>query len=357
MSAKFTVVSIQRLRPGTHWDASTPAFGLRVGKRARTFIAVKDGGRRVTIGRYPAMSLAAARKRAKGILLGVYDKSLGTGYIDAVERYLKQMVTELRPRTHYEYGLILRRFSFTTTAVTPSEVAGALEKIKKQSARSHHYTVLKVFFNWAVRQGYVDTNPLAKVRKPKVASARERALEDHELKAIWNACEALGKYGAMVRLLLVTGQRKSQFAALKEDWVDWKGRRFIFPAEAMKTNRVHVLPFSTLGDFVLRGVIPIGGYYFSPESALGQPFTAWSKNKAKLDSLLDLDHWTLHDLRRTWSTNAARLEIAPHITERVLSHVAPEGKVAAVYNRHRYENEMRDAMERMSTFVMNFISE
>ena len=83
------------------------------------------------------------------------------------------------------------------------------------------------------------------------------------------------------------------------------------------------------------------------------PFTAWSKNKAKLDSLVDLDHWTLHDLRRTWSTNAARLEVAPH----VLSHVAPEGKVAAVYNRHRYENEMRDAMERMSTFVMDLIAE
>jgi integrase len=155
---------------------------------------------------------------------------------------------------------------------------------------------------------------------------------------------------------MVTGQRKGQFASLKEEWVDWQGKRFIWPASAMKTNKIHVLPFNALAEFVLRGVMPVGGYYFSPASALGQPFTAWSKSKTKLDSLVDLDAFTIHDLRRTWSTNAARLDIPPHITERVLSHVAPEGKIAGIYNRHRYESEMRDAMERMSTFVMGLMS-
>ena len=73
--------------------------------------------------------------------------------------------------------------------------------------------------------------------------------------------------------------------------------------------------------------------------------------------MINIDPWTLHDLRRTWSTNAARLDIPPHITERVLSHVAPEGKVAAIYNRYRYEDEMRAAMKKIADWLMLQIQE
>jgi len=56
-----------------------------------------------------------------------------------------------------------------------------------------------------------------------------------------------------------------------------------------------------------------------------------------------------------WSTNAARLDVPPHITERVLAHVAPEGKISAVYNRFKYENEMRDAMQKMPDFITSLL--
>lgn len=353
---KLTDVSVQKLPPGMHWDSSTPAFGVRVGKKSRTFVCVKSGGFRVTIGRYPGISLQDARREAKFHLLGIREKTVSAGFTDAVERYLRHMEGELRPRSHYEYRLILKRFHFATLSVTPGEISDALNDIERLSARAHAYTVLKIFFNWAVRHEYIERSPMERLRKPKVPSGRERILADNELVAIWNAAGELGKYGALVRLLMTTGQRKGQLAALKEDWVDWKGKRFIFPADAMKTKRVHVLPFSQLTDFILRGVTPSGGYYFSPESALGQPFTAWSKNKAILDKLTNIDHWTLHNLRHTWSTNAARLEVAPYITERVLSHVAPEGRVAGIYNKWRYEQEMRDAAEKMGTFLTGLLA-
>ena len=80
----------------------------------------------------------------------------------------------------------------------------------------------------------------------------------------------------------------------------------------MKNNREHRLPFGHLTAFLLKEIIPNQGYYFSPEGLAGRPFTAWSKNKHKLDLLLpDMVPWTLHDLRRTWSTNAARLDCPP----------------------------------------------
>ena len=208
-----------------------------------------------------------------------------------------------------------------------------------------------------MRNEFVDANPVTRVRAPKKLAARERVLEDHELQAIWNACGKLGRYGTLVRLLMVTGQRKGQFAALCEDWVDFKHKRFSWPGQAMKAGQPHVLPFSTLSEYLVRSATPAHGFYFTPPSAVGQPFTAWSKNKAALDRLVDLDHWTLHDLRRTWSTNAARIDIAPHITERVLAHVAPEGKVASIYNGFKYENEMREAMQKMADFITSLLVE
>lgn len=354
MREKFTDIAVKKFGAGMHWDLSTPAFGLRVGKRSRTFLCVKSGGIKITIGRYPAMSLQEARRRAKGLLVAKYERVNPAGYLEAVERFLKHMEGELRRRTHHDYGLILRRFHFVTTEVSSAEVAAGLEKIESLSARASAYTVLKIFFNWAVRHDYVQINPLGKLKKPRVPSARERVLTDSELAAIWKGCEGFGKFGAIIRLLMVTGQRKGQFAGLREEWVDWKNKRFVFPASAMKAKQAHTLPFSHLSEFIMLGQIPEGGLYFY--GAPGSAFNAWSKSKIRLDRLVPIDPWTIHDLRRTWSTNAARLDIPPHLTERVLSHVAPEGKVAAIYNRFKYESEMREAMAKMSTFISSLVA-
>lgn len=274
-----------------------------------------------------------------------------------MERYLKHVAGELRHQTVHDYGKMLRKHHFPTMGVSGLEIARALEKIESQSSRAHHFTVLKIFFNWAVRQDYIDSNPMEKLRKPKVQAPRERVLTDSELVKIWNACHSLGRYGAVVRLLMLTGQRKGQFALLKEEWVDEKNKVFVFPASVMKTKREHRVPYVYPADFLLMRNGSYKGYYFSPASAIGQPFSAWSKNKDQLDRMIDIDPWTLHDLRRTWSTNAARLDIPPHITERVLSHVAPEGKVAAIYNRYRYEDEMRAAMKKIAEWLMLQVQE
>ena len=357
MHLKLTDLALQKLPEGMHWDEITPAFGVRVGKRAKTFICVRDGGRRVTIGRYPYMSLIEARTKAKGILLGLYERHTATGYQECVERYLRQVQTELKTKTFSEYSRILRSIPFVRIEVTPVEVATCLERMPKASSRAHAYAALKTFFNWAMRNEYVTSNPVTRVRAPRKLSARERVLDDHELVKIWDACHDLGKFGALVRLLMLTGQRKGQFSNLREEWVDEKSKTFIFPATAMKTQREHRLPYAYPTDFILARCGSYKGYYFSPVSALGQLFTAWSKSKDKLDRMIDIDPWTLHDLRRTWSTNAARLEIPPHVTERVLSHVSPEGKVSSIYNRWKYEPEMREAQTKMGKFILTLVQE
>ncbi|KUO64237.1 MAG: hypothetical protein APF80_17640 [Alphaproteobacteria bacterium BRH_c36] len=366
-TVKLTDLVVQRLRRPergnvTYWDSSLPSFGVRVGYGGTKSFIIMVKGRRKALGRYPMVPLSQAREEAKRIL---YDRlgyareqtGLDVSYPEAVERYLRAKEGEIAERTWAEYARYLRGFNFPglVSEVRAYEIDDALERISGQSNRSHAYTVLKIFFNWCLAREYCEANPLQKIKKPRIPSSRERVLAEEELVAIWNACENLGKYGAIVRILMLTGQRRGQIDRLQEAWVDEQGINF--PARVMKNGRDHYCPIGRLTKFVLLQVQPVGGYYFSPIGLVGHPFSAWSKNKGRLDSMVQLDPWTLHDLRRTWSTNASALDIPPHITERILSHASPEGRIAKIYNRYLYREEMAAAMDKMNSHILSLISQ
>jgi integrase len=87
-----------------------------------------------------------------------------------------------------------------------------------------------------------------------------------------------------------------------------------------------------------------------------QFFTGWSQSKKNFDKLLNIAPWTLHDLRRTFATNLADLGVAPHVIERLLNHVTGTiSGVAAIYNRSRYEPEMKAAMELWETRLQDLL--
>jgi len=336
---KLTDLMVQRLGPGMYWD-ELPAFGLRVGVQARTFIVAKDH-RKITIGRYPLISLLEARLAAKRILIGDVEKSRPVTFQAAVERFLEVKSRELRPRSHSEYKRLLKFFSFPDTEPSQRDVMEALDRIKFRSERTHAYTALKVFFNWAMQYEYCKYNPLSRIKKPPVGSSRERVLLDAELKAIWAACNNFGQFGVIVQLLICTGQRRSQIGGLRKEWIDEENSVIKFPASIMKNKLPHDLPFGNVADLLMRQFYTFGG-----------TFNGWGACKTRLDRKLDIDHWTLHDLRRTWASMAASEGVPPHVISRVLSHSAPEGTVASIYNRYKYEKEMREAVERVEDRIM-----
>ncbi len=369
----LTELTIKNLQPPakgqeTTWDTQLTGFGVRCSQGgAKTFVVMYGKTRkRQTIGRYPIVSLAEARKRAREILLNAAlhpDQVVSPAFDEAVERYLRLREPELRPRTFHEYKRLLESHfgAFAGTAIediSGSEVADALDRIERLGERAHAYSAVKAFLNWCVQREYCAASPLGSQKRPKVPSAKERVLSDDELVAIWHATEEMGKFGAIVRLLMVTGQRRQQIACLQTSWVDLERKVISFPAAVMKNNRDHIVPFGNLTAYLLMRAAPIDGYYFSPPGLAGHPYTAWSKNKRALDGRLpDMDPWTLHDLRRTWSTNAARLDIAPHITDRVLSHVTGSlSPIARVYNRFKYEAEMRVAIQRMESHLLELVN-
>jgi integrase len=333
------------------WCPKTPGFGVRVGRNTKTFI-VKRGNRRISIGRYPDWSLADARQEAKRLLLekSAPHRITVTHALDLfAESYLK---TRNRHSTARETERILRKglASIAATrmdAVTKHDINGILRTIRHTpSAANHLFTAARTFFRWAAKNDYLQVSPLAMLSVPHATQARARVLSDQELISVWNTAD--GTFGNIVRLLILTGQRRTEIGSLRAEYIDHNNRTIVLLASITKNKRTHTFPCGDMAASIL-AMLPKQGYLF-PARGVDGPFNGWSKCKLSFDNAVrDAGHsvtpWTLHDLRRTFATNLAALAVPPHITERLLNQATGNiSGVAAIYNRHAYMNEMRAAI-------------
>ena len=184
-------------------------------------------------------------------------------------------------------------------------------------------------------------------------TSRTRVLSDEELKSTWRACEVSevsSHFATIVKLLILTGQRKSEIGALQYSWINFDDHSITIPSGVAKNRREHTVPFGKLGGELLSANGHQGSLWFPARGKPDQPFNGWSKSKDALDRFSGVRHWTLHDLRRTFATRLANLGVAPHIIERLLNHsTGIISGVAATYNRARYLPEMRQAIELWET--------
>jgi integrase len=118
-----------------------------------------------------------------------------------------------------------------------------------------------------------------------------------------------------------------------------------------KNHRAHRLPLPAAAAEILRTRKNDGAFIF-PSRKPGQPFNGFTKAKRNLDKAVGIDHYTLHDLRRTLSSNMARLGIPIHVTEKILNHQSGSfGGVAGIYNRHTHFREMEMALQKYNDFL------
>jgi integrase len=337
----------------TLWDGSLKHFGLRVSRGgAKSFIVLLGSGRRQAIGRWPTITLAQARTKAKTILaertLGKHQPRSIT-WADARDRYVESIKEKNRPTTAYEYERILNKhFPFGNSqlsAITKQQILAKLDKCKKPSMRKHLMVAAKIFFTWAQRQGYLDQHPMAGLAHAKQPQ-RDRVLTDAELQSVWKVAEAGGQFGAIIKLLILTGQRRGEIAALRREWIC--NCTITLPKEITKNGREHSFPLASLSASLITSLCQgeNRSLLFAAPGKPSIPFNGWSKSKAALDKASGVNDWTLHDLRRTFATRLAELGVAPHVIERLLNHVSGTiSGIAAVYNRAKYQEEMRAAVE------------
>ena len=347
----------------TYWDSSTKGLGLRVSQGgAKTFIVLIGSGKRHKIGRYPNVTLQAARVAAKRTLgevaLGQYlPKSIA--FDDAKTLFLAAAEKRVRPRTAADYRRLLsKHFPFGRKQlgeITTQDIANRIDRIKNAPSEAHHALVaIKVFFRWVYRRGHVQEDPTGRIQAAVRSGARERVLSNDELGQVMKAAAKMPyPFGFIVMLLILTGQRRGEIASLKWSYVDMDDRTITLPAEATKNRRQHTFPFGQGTADIFEEVPQLGDYLFpaSREHVRGKPttvFNGWPKAKAQLDAKLEnVEPWTLHDLRRTFSTGLASLGIAQVVVEKLLNHVSGGAlsPIAQVYNRHSYMVEMRAAIE------------
>lgn len=225
--------------------------------------------------------------------------------------------------------------------------------------------VLKKLGNWAIERGIVDVSPFNGLKPPAAERARDRVLSDDELRLAWRAFEKVGwPFGAIARLLALTGARRDEIAEAKWSDTDIPAKVWRVPAERSKNKSPLEIPLSDAAMDVIARLPRIGdgkdGYIFTTTNRTS--VSGWSRAKEQVDrAILDFlredggddpnevtppPPWVFHDLRRTAASGMAGIGIPPHVVEAVLNHKSGTIKgVAAVYNRYNYAAEKRQALD------------
>ena len=276
-------------------------------------------------------------------------------YLDARRSGIKDATYELQERylkSHWKalHGLPL-------DGITRADVAGSLTTIAKDSgpvAANRARSTLSKFYVWAIGEGLCDNNPVVGTNKRDENDPRERSLSDAETAAVWLGA-ADSDYGRILKLLLLTGCRRSEIGDLKWSELDTKARTITLPRERTKNHQQHVVPLSDAAMAILASIERRDRDYVFGRSRAGG-FCGWSKGKTDFDQAVKLkEPWTVHDLRRTVRTGLGQLGIQPHIAEAVLNHIPP--KLIRTYDRNKYESEKRAALEQWATHLKTVVAQ
>jgi integrase len=223
-------------------------------------------------------------------------------------------------------------------------------------------TRLRTLFTWAKAHDLIDTDPTAGVLERGKERARDRFLTDDEIVWLWRGAEAAGwPFGPIFRLLLLTAQRESEVAGMRWSELNLDKRVWTIPRERAKSDRAHIVHLSALAVEVIDALPRLDEELVFPSRA-NTVISSFSKPKARLDAAMkaqaggEIDGWVIHDLRRTATTVMARLNIAPHVVDKILNHSAGTIRgVAATYNRFLYLEERAAALEALGRFVESLV--
>lgn len=377
-------------------------FTLRVTKSgARTFNLVfrspRDGRQaRIDLGSYPATALKDARRKAieyrrlveagidprdaekaeaerraaehRAAIVAAAERDRGRFELAAAE-FIALCRDKRRLRQWREYQRQLDKY------VVPCWADRHVRDISREDCRAllllieaGHGPVManrvlatvRSLFTWLLEADRVPANPASRIRSETNESSRDRVLTDGELVAVWRGCDRLSPiHAGFVRLLILTAQRRREVASMRWRDVDLGTGLWTLPREAAKMARTHVVPLPPLATDILRNLPRYASaeddaFVFTTDGGRTH-ISGYSKIKAALDAHIGVnaedgiegavDEWRLHDLRRTAASGMARLGVALHVIEKVLGHESGTiSGVAAIYNRHGYDREKRDAL-------------
>lgn len=383
MGTKLTEREIDRLAcpPGKRdcmvFDTEQRGLAVRVvASGSKSYLAqyVAAGRkRRVPLGSVDAISLAAARTAARAVMgqvAGGTDPATQRkaaaedAKVEAqrermtldrlVDDWTRLHLSTRKPRYQAEAAGTIKRV-FKDWLNRPAErlarkdVVQLLDRLPPSMARATA-AYGRACYGWGAKRESVPGNPFVSL-PVQATTKRDRVLDDAEVARVWEAAAATpAPFGPMVRLLLLTGQRREEVGGMA--WVEVSAdlATWTIPGERTKNGVPSVVPLSAPAQDMLRARLADvreqrRGLVFPGEGGKAA-FAGWSKCKAKLDKDSGVTGWRLHDLRRTVATGLQRLGVRLEVTEAVLNHVSgTRGGIVGIYQRHDWKAEKRAALD------------
>jgi integrase len=348
-----------------YFDENVSGLALRVSKhgvKAWTFLYTAGGKRRrITLGRYPAISLAKARTlalEAREAIAAGHDPGRPQGAMTVailVESYIEKHGVGLRTAAEIERRL--RKNIVPVIGNIPlaelhrrdaTRVVDAITRRGAPIEALRAFDDLRSMLRWAVSRGDLDHNPIEGMKKPAGSKARERVLSDDELRALWASLPTVLTQSPMcqriIRLCLLTAQRVGEVAGMTRSELDLKQRLWSLPGARTKNGHSHVVPLTDDAIQIIRE--SDGGKFVFPSSAGSLPATAVAKTIKRAQERFGIAQWTAHDLRRTALTGMAKLGVEPIVLGHIANHrtTTKAGMTLSVYVHHAYEREKREAL-------------
>lgn len=354
-------------------------------------VRFRAGGhpKKLTLGTVPAVMLADARAQAaaalkkvaqgtdptaeKQLAREVREASRAQLVTDTIETQVALFIERYAKRQNRSWKQAQRTFDKnvvpnwrgrTVHDISKRDVIDLVEEIagRRPVLANRTLSQIKTFFNWLVARDALKVNPCLGVVPPGKETPRERVLDESEVRALWLACDDLdassvgGPYGAIAKLLLLTGQRRSEVACAPWSDFDVGNRLWLLPGERTKNGKPHTVPLSRQALSIIAAIPRIDGSPFLFDIPRG--FGSYTTAKRRIDDRMPpIKRWTFHDLRRTCATGMADIGIAPHIVEAVLNHISGhKAGVAGIYNRAVYAVEKADALQRWADHVEQIVT-
>lgn len=347
---------------------------------------------RDTLGKYPAKGLAKARQEAQdrlAVLAQGRDPRQEDARRDAAEakrradtfevvagQYKKAKLSKLRSGDE-QWAAIERDFmpNWRNTPLKDigrAAVLARLDEIEAEFgpyARNRRASLICALLNFALDRELIESNPAARIEHVGEVE-RDRVLTDAELVEIWHAAGKLQQpYGPLVRMLLLTGQRRSEISDMQNPELDRETGLLTIAAGRMKAKVAHEVPLPPAALALLDDLPEYAEpkvHIFASLRRQDSPVNAFSQIKGELDKLIlaarlekdpkaqPMSPWRFHDLRRTMRSGLSRLRIPRDISERVIAHTP--GGVEKIYDRHEFREEKRQALEAWANYVSNLLT-